>query len=76
MELYNYAYSLYRPRLQKLKVNIKRGINNVNIIKLKTSNLDLKELEVIADIVKERVTPVAATTISAKYIEFQQLPVV
>ncbi|MEK9620163.1 MAG: TonB-dependent receptor [Flavobacteriales bacterium] len=54
---------------KELKVNIKGGINNVNIIKLKTSNLDLKELEVIADIVKERVTPVAATTISAKYIQ-------
>lgn len=54
---------------KELKVNIKGGINNVNIIKLETSNLDLKELEVIADIVKERVTPVAATTISAKYIQ-------
>ena len=54
---------------KELKINIKRGINNINTIRLKTSNLDLKELEVIADIVKERVTPVAATTISAKYIE-------
>jgi len=54
---------------KEFKINIKRGINNINIIKLKTSNLDLKELEVIADIVKERVTPVAATTISAKYIQ-------
>ena len=54
---------------KELKINIKGGINNINTIKLKTSNLDLKELEVIADIVKERVTPVAATTISAKYIQ-------
>ena len=54
---------------KELKINIKRGINNINTIRLKTSNLDLKELEVIADIVKERVTPVAATTISAKYIQ-------
>ena len=54
---------------KELKINIKSGINNVNTIRLKTSNLDLKELEVIADIVKERVTPVAATTISAKYIQ-------
>ena len=54
---------------KELKINIKRGNNNINTISLKTSNLDLKELEVIADIVKERVTPVAATTISAKYIQ-------
>ena len=54
---------------KELKINIKRGNNNINTISLKTSNLDLQELEVIADIVKERVTPVAATTISAKYIQ-------
>ena len=54
---------------KELKINIKSGNNNINTISLKTSNLDLKELEVIADIVKERVTPVAATTISAKYIQ-------
>ena len=54
---------------KELKINIIKGINNINTIKLKTSNLDLKELEVIADIVKERVTPVAATTISAKFIQ-------
>ena len=54
---------------KKLNININKEINNINTISLKTSNLDLKELEVIADIVKERVTPVAATTISAKYIQ-------
>ena len=54
---------------KELKININKAINNINTIRLKTSNLDLKELEVIADIVKERVTPVAATTISAKYIQ-------
>ena len=54
---------------KELKINIKSGNNNINTLSLKTSNLDLQELEVIADIVKERVTPVAATTISAKYIQ-------
>ena len=38
-------------------------------INLVSNNTSLSELEVIADIAKERVTPVAATTISAKYIE-------
>jgi hypothetical protein len=54
---------------KELNIKINKEINNINTIRLKTSNLDLKELEVIADIVKERVTPVAATTISAKYIQ-------
>jgi len=54
---------------KELKIKINGGNNNINTIRLKTFNLDLKELEVIADIVKERVTPVAATTISAKYIQ-------
>ena len=54
---------------KELIIKINKEINNINTIRLKTSNLDLKELEVIADIVKERVTPVAATTISAKYIQ-------
>ena len=39
---------------------------NINLV---PNNISLSELEVIADIAKERVTPVAATTISAKYIE-------
>ena len=43
--------------------------NSINAIRLKSSSQDLEELEVIADMVKERVTPVAATTISAKYIQ-------
>ena len=67
------AYSLtisYVGYIDKeLNININKEIYNINTIRLKTSNLDLKELEVIADIVKERVTPVAATTISAKYIQ-------
>ena len=66
---YSLAISYVGYINKELNVNLKKVINNINTIRLKTSSQDLKELEVIADIVKERVTPVAATTISAKYIQ-------
>ena len=58
------SYIGYLEQVIEIKVNS----NSVRIpnIKLVSNNISLSELEVIADIAKERVTPVAATTISAK----------
>tara|TARA_B100000035_G_scaffold192613_1_gene164412 strand:- start:4862 stop:7648 length:2787 start_codon:yes stop_codon:yes gene_type:complete len=52
-----------------IEVIITDGTLLLPSINLVSNNTSLSELEVIADIAKERVTPVAATTISAKYIE-------
>ena len=52
-----------------IEVIITDGTVLLPSINLVSNNTSLSELEVIADIAKERVTPVAATTISAKYIE-------
>ena len=49
--------------------NLTNGLNDLGVIKLQPISLGLNEVEVIADIAKERMTPVAATTISATYIE-------
>ena len=49
--------------------NLTNGRNDLGIIELQPISLGLNEVEVIADIAKERMTPVAATTISATYIE-------
>lgn len=61
------SYIGYIDKVVKVKIDNKE--NSINAIRLKSSSQDLEELEVIADMVKERVTPVAATTISAKYIQ-------
>ena len=49
--------------------NLINGRNDLGVIELQPISLGLNEVEVIADIAKERMTPVAATTISATYIE-------
>ena len=49
--------------------NLINGQNDLGVVKLQPISLGLNEVEVIADIAKERMTPVAATTISATYIE-------
>ena len=49
--------------------NLTNGLNDLGVIRLQPISLGLNEVEVIADIAKERVTPVAATTISATFIE-------
>ena len=49
--------------------NLINGLNDLGVVKLQPISLGLNEVEVIADIAKERMTPVAATTISATYIE-------
>lgn len=49
--------------------NLTNGRNDLGVIELQPISLGLNEVEVIADIAKERMTPVAATTISATYIE-------
>ena len=49
--------------------NLTDGRNDLGVIELQPISLGLNEVEVIADIAKERMTPVAATTISATYIE-------
>ena len=61
------SYIGYQNKIIEIKVNSNLVI--IPNIKLVSNNISLSELEVIADIAKERVTPVAATTISAKYIE-------
>ena len=61
------SYIGYEQRNLNVKVN--NGEYDLGIIKLQPSSLGLNEVEVIADIAKERLTPVAATTISATYIE-------
>ena len=58
---------------QIIEVKLNNDIVRIPNIKLVSNNISLSELEVIADIAKERVTPVAATTISAKYIEEENL---
>ena len=54
---------------QVIEIKVNRNSVRIPNIMLVSNNTSLSELEVIADIAKERVTPVAATTISAKYIE-------
>ena len=54
---------------KKIDIIVREGVELLPEINLLSNNTSLNELEVIADIVKERVTPVAATTISAKYIQ-------
>ena len=49
--------------------NLTNGRNDLGVIEMQPISLGLNEVEVIADIAKERMTPVAATTISATYIE-------
>ena len=68
-ENYKIAVSYIGYEQMNLNVKINNGEYNLGIIKLQPLSLGLNEVEVIADIVKERVTPVAATTISATYIE-------
>ena len=54
---------------KKIEIILKDKNQNLGNIQLQSANLNLKELEVVADIAKERITPVAASTISAEYIE-------
>ena len=54
---------------KKIEVEVRGAITKLQSIKLISNNINLSEMEVIADIAKERVTPVAATTISAQYIQ-------
>ena len=68
-ENYKIAVSYIGYEQRNLNVKINNGEYNLGIIKLQPLSLGLNEVEVIADIAKERVTPVAATTISATYIE-------
>ena len=66
---YKIAVSYIGYEERNLKVKVNNGEYDLGIIKLQPSSLGLNEVEVIADIAKERLTPVAATTISATYIE-------
>ena len=60
----------YIGYLEKIiDVVINNGTLLLPTINLLSNNTNLSELEVIADIAKERVTPIAATTISAKFIQ-------
>ena len=68
-ENYKIAVSYIGYEQRNLNVKINNGEYDLGIIKLQPLSLGLNEVEVIADIAKERVTPVAATTISATYIE-------
>lgn len=54
---------------KKIDIEVRGAITKLSSIKLNSNNINLSEMEVIADIAKERVTPVAATTISAQYIQ-------
>ena len=54
---------------KKIDIEVRGAITKLPSIKLNSNNINLSEMEVIADIAKERVTPVAATTISAQYIQ-------
>ena len=54
---------------KKIDIEVRGAILKLPSIKLNSNNINLSEMEVIADIAKERVTPVAATTISAQYIQ-------
>ena len=66
---YKIAVSYIGYEQRNINVKINNGEYDLGIIKLQPLSLGLNEVEVIADIAKERVTPVAATTISATYIE-------
>ena len=50
-------------------LSISEGENDLGILKLNPSSLGLNEVEVIASIARDRVTPVAVSTISGKTIE-------
>lgn len=50
-------------------LSISDGENDLGILKLNPSSLGLNEVEVIASIANDRNTPVAASTLSGKYIE-------
>jgi len=66
---YNLTISYVGYIQKQIEISLKDKSQNLGNIQLQSANLNLKELEVIADIAKERITPVAATTISAEYIE-------
>ena len=54
---------------KKIDIEVRGAITKLPPIKLNSNKINLSEMEVIADIAKELITPVAATTISAEYIQ-------
>ena len=63
------SYSFIGYEKKTTTVTLSTGENNVGTISLNPTNLGLKEVEVIASIAKDRMTPVAATTLGGKFIE-------